>query len=178
MARRVHRQGLLVAAVAVAAFAAAAIIVWWWMSARTSCADIAAVEHLEPDTVSMVPCVPAFLVVDRLGNLSVFLAASPHLINETLEWDPRERLFVSPAHGETFDVNGKRLAGPASRDMFRCESAIRNGWVVVTVEDLPRPAPVRYDCDGYSAFVDFVRSRTNPDAAAMELFTNEEVKAR
>jgi hypothetical protein len=157
VAARLHRQRLLVTAVAVAAFAAAALIVWWSKTSRTGCPEVVATAGLQPDTVSALPCLPGFLVVNRSGQPAVYLAASPHLVNEILEWDPDERVFVSAAHGETFDVKGEHLDGPAARDMFRCDIEIRDGQVLITAEEL-REAAVRYDCGRYSAFVRSIRS--------------------
>lgn len=66
--------------------------------------------------------VPLFLVRDGQA-LTAYVARSTHL-GEPVWWCPRERLFVSPAHGEAWDENGEIVAGPPPRGLDQVEVAV------------------------------------------------------
>jgi len=85
-----------------------------------------------------------------------------HLPGERLWWCPNERHFFAPTHGETFDLRGRKIAGPSTRDLDRYTTTIHAGELVVdftsvergasrTERALPRPpwngGPGSY-CDG------------------------------
>lgn len=124
--RRVKRSLVAVGAVTLVAAAAASLI----MKGDGPCAELGPVQSFELDTVTRIDCVPAF-VVNRRGDFSVFLARAPHLRNEPLEWDDRQRLFVSPFHGESFSAAGRKVEGPGAHEMFRCPWKERDGMLTI-----------------------------------------------
>lgn len=48
-------------------------------------------------------------------------------------WDAALRQFVCPCHGSAFDMEGKRLRGPARRPLERCAVRLRDGLVEVNL---------------------------------------------
>lgn len=85
--------------------------------------------------MTKVDCVPAF--VSRSGGIIVFLGYATHLPGEPIEWDAKERLFVSPAHGEVYTAHGEPAGGPAQLPLERCPASIKDGHLVL---DVPEPA--------------------------------------
>lgn len=97
-----------------------------------SCDDLGDVGRYPRGSVSFIGCVPAF-VVNRDGSPIVFLARSPHLPNESIAWDPRRKLFVSVAHGETFDIDGHLVNGPAIGGLWRCPTEARGQELFISM---------------------------------------------
>ena len=88
--------------------------------------------------MSRVECFPAYVVMSREGVV-VLLAESPHLAGEQLVWDDSREVFRSRAHGETFDMTGTLISGPAYRDMWQCPTAIEGGHVMVGGHQMQLP---------------------------------------
>jgi len=82
-----------------------------------------------------VDCIPAYVV--RLGDAApvVFLARAPHLKNDPLEWNPSRKLFVSPAHGESFDLRGRMVQGPAVHDLWQCPTNMVGGELLIALPE-------------------------------------------
>ena len=99
------------------------------------CGDLGPLDGFAPDSISRVDCIPAYVV--RIGAAApiVYLARSPHLKNERLDWNAQRRLFVSPLHGEAFDIQGRVVSAPAFRNLWRCPSAVRDGELVLSLAD-------------------------------------------
>ncbi len=114
-----------------------------------SCADLGDVAEFPRGSVTLVSCVPAY-VVGSSGNPVVLFARSPHLPNEPLEWDPERQLFVSTAHGEAFDLNGRVVNGPAVGDMWECPSEVRAKDLFI-VTPSASPTDFAHACYGSSA---------------------------
>ncbi|MDQ6683327.1 MAG: hypothetical protein M3Y88_08675, partial [Chloroflexota bacterium] len=89
------------------------------------CGDLGPADGFNPDSVSRVDCIPAYVVRIGAAPPIVYLARSPHLKNERLDWNAERRLFVSPLHGETFDIQGRVVSAPAFRNLWRCPSTVR-----------------------------------------------------
>jgi nitrite reductase/ring-hydroxylating ferredoxin subunit len=119
----------------------------WVLSSRGSCAELGPVDSFELNTVTAIRCLPAF-VVNRNGNLAVYLARAPHLRGEPLRWDATRRLFVSPFHGESFEVDGKKVAGPGGDHMFECPTKVEDGSLVIDAADDASIDEIRTIC-GY-----------------------------
>jgi Rieske Fe-S protein len=62
------------------------------------------------------------------GDVSAFRATSPHL-GEPLWWCPNEEFFISPSHGELFDIHGRWVAGPSPAGMTPLPALVVNGVV-------------------------------------------------
>lgn len=83
-----------------------------------------------PSGVSAVRVDGELIFLRRAGSTVVaFLGRSPHL-GEEIRWCPREHVFVSPAHGELFDSEGRFLSGPAVRDLDRVPVRVTSGQLV------------------------------------------------
>jgi menaquinol-cytochrome c reductase iron-sulfur subunit len=54
-----------------------------------------------------------------------------------LTFDPGSECFFCPCHGGIFDKNGERLAGPPNRPMFRYESRIADGEILIDIHSVP-----------------------------------------
>jgi Rieske Fe-S protein len=124
---------------------AAAIVVWVLRSDQEDCRDLGPVATFPQNSVTLVKCVPSFVVRGRGDDFAVYLAKAPHLAGEELKWNSRRRFFFSPAHGERFALNGEILRGPAKGPLWRCPTMIESDrlWI-----DAPgsEPATIRRAC--------------------------------
>jgi nitrite reductase/ring-hydroxylating ferredoxin subunit len=111
MARR--RALLIVAAVGLAAVAVAVVVSVMAGDDRLSLRTV-------PSGVSArrVGRVDVFLVRDG-RQVIAFVNSSQHMPGEKIWWCRKEEVFAAPTHGETFDAQGRRIGGPASRDLDR-----------------------------------------------------------
>lgn len=98
---------------------------------------VTTVAVLQERDVIFVPDAHVFLVAaDRPLALS---SASPHL-GEPMSYCAAGPNFVSLAHGETFDREGRYLDGPAPRGMDRVGIRVRDGVVQINVQQkIPGP---------------------------------------
>jgi cytochrome b6-f complex iron-sulfur subunit len=68
------------------------------------------------------------------GNEASALSARCTHLGCTLSFDPLSNRFQCPCHGSRFDINGKRVAGPARKDLERIPiTRNENGDIVVTL---------------------------------------------
>lgn len=67
------------------------------------------VSQFQPGTVHQVEAL--WIARQPDGEFYVFLDRDPHLDHPT-EWVESKNQFVSPAHGETYSIDGRCLAGP------------------------------------------------------------------
>ena len=72
-----------------------------------------------------------FVVKTSGTKVLVFDAACPHMGCE-LDFSQTSGKFSCPCHKSTFTLTGKRLSGPARRNMISAESEVVNGEVVVS----------------------------------------------
>jgi Rieske Fe-S protein len=72
-----------------------------------------------------------FIVKSAGDKVVVLNAACPH-VQCKLFWDAATKQFACPCHASFFDANGKRISGPASRDMDKAEFTVAAGQVVVS----------------------------------------------
>lgn len=70
------------------------------------------------------------LLLREGGEVRGFLGAVPHL-GESLTWCPVERVFLSFAHGELFDSQGRYVSGPATRDLDLVNIEVRGDLISV-----------------------------------------------
>ena len=59
---------------------------------------------------------PALFIVKKDKEIEVFDAHCTHM-GCILNFDKRKSQFTCPCHKSKFDINGKRLSGPAKRDL-------------------------------------------------------------
>lgn len=72
-------------------------------------------------------------VVKDGTTVETFIDRSPHL-GERLAWCDDAEVFISLAHGETFNRHGARIAGPAARGLSRIRAWFGpSGSVVVDI---------------------------------------------
>ena len=62
--------------------------------------------------------VDLFLLRDG-RQVIAFVNSAQHMTGEKLWWCQKEQVFAAPTHGETFDLQGHHIGGPASRDRDR-----------------------------------------------------------
>jgi nitrite reductase/ring-hydroxylating ferredoxin subunit len=72
-----------------------------------------------------------FVVKTAPDTIAVFDSACPH-VGCKLRYNEATRRFECPCHGGVFDISGRKLAGPATRDMVRAKFEIAGGEVVVS----------------------------------------------
>jgi nitrite reductase/ring-hydroxylating ferredoxin subunit len=92
-------------------------------------------------SVHKIEGVDVFLVKKGAG-VRGFLDSAPHL-GERLWWCTRERVFLSPAHGELFDQNGRLINGPAQRDLDRVKTTVTADHVVEVDPRILEPGTIR-----------------------------------
>jgi Rieske Fe-S protein len=73
------------------------------------------------------------LFVSKLAadKILVLSAACPH-VRCKLFWNDKTRQYDCPCHASSFSATGKKLGGPAPRDMYAATFAVENGQVVVS----------------------------------------------
>ena len=54
-----------------------------------------------------------------------------------LTWDDGSGWFVCPCHGGIFTIEGKPVAGPPDRPMYRYDTRVRDGVLEIDVRSLP-----------------------------------------
>ncbi|KJR99669.1 MAG: hypothetical protein VR65_15560 [Desulfobulbaceae bacterium BRH_c16a] len=54
-----------------------------------------------------------------------------------LTFDPGSQCFFCPCHGGIFDKNGKRMAGPPNRPMYRFAIRIAGGEIEIDLNSVP-----------------------------------------
>jgi menaquinol-cytochrome c reductase iron-sulfur subunit len=52
-------------------------------------------------------------------------------------WDPGSEAFFCPCHGGIFAKDGKRMAGPPRRPLYRYANRVREGMVEIDLRSLP-----------------------------------------
>lgn len=72
-----------------------------------------------------------FVVKNAEDSFHVFDAACPH-VRCKLQFNAETKEFDCPCHASSFDINGKKLGGPAPRDMIPAVFEIAAGEVVVS----------------------------------------------
>lgn len=79
------------------------------------------------------------------GRFVALSGRSAHL-GEMVTWstdrnfDGRSGWFYEPCHGDTYDVDGTRVFGPAPRGLYHFRVEVRSGRVVVDIADVePQP---------------------------------------
>ncbi len=125
------RRILLIGAVAVLSFGGVVL----WRAMTQPCVKLGAAQTLPDNSVTKFDCVPVY-VVHTDDFFLVHLGLSTHLPDEPIEWDSEKRLFVSPYHGEAFDIRGDVVRGPANGPLIRCPFELRRDvlWLDVPPE--------------------------------------------
>lgn len=72
-----------------------------------------------------------FVVKNDESSFSVFDAACPH-VRCKLQYNPATNEFDCPCHASSFTIEGKRISGPAPRDMYSATFEVVGGEVVVS----------------------------------------------
>jgi hypothetical protein len=112
-----------------------------------NCLDLGPLNTFPENSVSYHECGPTFLVRGRGPSITVFLAETPHLPNEPLDWDEGSRTFLG-LHGEAFDLAGQILTGPAQRPLWRCPTTIRDKRVYIDPPEEAREERLPQICKG------------------------------
>jgi Rieske Fe-S protein len=74
----------------------------------------------------------ALFVSKTAGDkILVLNAACPH-VRCKLFWNEKTKQYDCPCHASSFSITGKKLGGPAPRDMFGATFVVENGQVVVS----------------------------------------------
>lgn len=81
-------------------------------------------------------------LVRESREITGFRTISPHL-GAALWWCPRERVFISPNHGEVFDARGKLMWGQSAVDMQPFEVDVLDDRVLLRPEQREPPVPAR-----------------------------------
>ncbi|MCL5291517.1 MAG: Rieske (2Fe-2S) protein [Actinobacteria bacterium] len=71
-----------------------------------------------------------YLVKKADGLVNAINAACPH-VRCKLGWNANTKRFDCPCHGSAFTIDGKRLYGPAPRDMFAMKLRLEGKNIVV-----------------------------------------------
>jgi nitrite reductase/ring-hydroxylating ferredoxin subunit len=104
----------------------------WYNAGPVERFDIGSVTHFPENH---------FFLVRLPDGFVAFYDLDPHL-RHRVKWDPVERIFVSPAHGERYTIDGKPVAGPAPRGLDGYPVKIVNGNINVDLGTmLPDGAP-------------------------------------
>ncbi|SDP74209.1 QcrA and Rieske domain-containing protein [Desulforhopalus singaporensis] len=94
--------------------------------------DVAKVETFQPGTVTAVA--RGGFYVSRLedGSFLALTSTCTHL-GCALPWDNKERKFICPCHGSTFDCRGDVLSSPATSALSLHPLRLENGVVRVDI---------------------------------------------
>lgn len=87
---------------------------------------------------------PVFVAM-RGDAVTVFRAHAQHLDGEELWWCPQEEVFVSPAHGDLFDADGRLWDGPAARGLDRFDVEVIDELAMVDTHRVLEGEPRRDD---------------------------------
>jgi hypothetical protein len=93
--------------------------------ASDDCLDLGSTESFPPNSVSFVPCVPAFVVHGIGSDFAVYPVHQRD--DEAVHWDERRHLFHSKEGKKTYNLKGEPLSGVRSRALVRCRIRIENG---------------------------------------------------
>jgi menaquinol-cytochrome c reductase iron-sulfur subunit len=77
-----------------------------------------------------------YLRRDGNGNIAVISRACTDL-SCPVEWDPGSACFYCPCHGGIFDQEGRPMAGPPSRPLYRFAVRVREGAVEIDLRSVP-----------------------------------------
>ena len=72
-----------------------------------------------------------YLVKESPTEVAVLSQTCPH-VGCKLNFNPKNNQFDCPCHASSFSIQGKRLGGPAPRDMYGADFKIVNGEIVVS----------------------------------------------
>lgn len=112
---------------------------------RRECRDLGSLDSFTEESVRYFECVPLF-VVHSGDNYYALLALSTHMPSEPVEWNRDERLFISPFHGEAFDIRGNVIKGPANGPLEPCPLVQEDGHLFVDVPTETEDEDIRRFC--------------------------------
>ena len=72
-----------------------------------------------------------FLVKKSATRIAVLSQTCPH-VGCKLSFNDKTNEFDCPCHASSFSIDGKKLKGPAPRDMYAADFQVVNGEVVVS----------------------------------------------
>ena len=98
------------------------------------------VQEVRSQGVTLVPDVPAYVVIGPPQTPVTFLARSPHL-GERVVYCPSSMWFEDPAHGDKFDRLGNYVLGPAPRGLDRLATLVQDGVVWVNPTEVTLGSP-------------------------------------
>lgn len=118
---------------------ATALLVWAFRASHVSddCLDLGSTASFPDNSVSFVPCVPAFVVHGIDTDFAVYLADQRN--GKELHWDERRHVFSSEDGRKTYNVQGEPLAEAPGRALVRCQIRIDSGrLLLISSRDLLR----------------------------------------
>jgi menaquinol-cytochrome c reductase iron-sulfur subunit len=92
--------------------------------------------------VTDVPLGAAWLSRGDDGQVRALSATCPHL-GCAVDFDPQAGHFRCPCHTSSFGKDGKRISGPAKRDMDPLPCTVQEGKVLVRFERFKQDIPER-----------------------------------
>lgn len=144
--KRARGRGLLFLGILALALGFAASVLLQHALKHSDCRDLGSVAGFPDNSVSFARCARVYVVHGLGDDFAIYLAETPHLPYEPLRYDPIRHRFFG-LHGETFDVRGLPLRGPAQGALFRCPARIEDGDLVMEAES-PAFAAIRVACLG------------------------------
>jgi menaquinol-cytochrome c reductase iron-sulfur subunit len=90
-------------------------------------------QHDAWSKVTDVPLGAAWLSRGEDGKVRALSATCPHL-GCAVDFDPQAGHFRCPCHTSAFGADGKRISGPAKRDMDPLDCSVAEGKVLVRFE--------------------------------------------
>jgi Rieske Fe-S protein len=82
----------------------------------------------------------AVWLLRRGERVACYSSTCPHA-GCFIDYEEKERRFLCPCHGSTFNLDGQRIAGPAPRDMDTLATAVKAGKVLVRFQRFRQATP-------------------------------------
>ena len=99
--------------------------------------DAGSIDEFNPGTVTPVPEGKFYLARLDDGNFIALSRNCTHL-GCSVPWDDKEKKFICPCHGSTFNLRGEALTPPATRPLDYYPIRIENGIVRVFASSAKR----------------------------------------
>jgi Rieske Fe-S protein len=80
--------------------------------------------------------IPAYVRRMSATDITVFAINCAHL-GCPVRWFAESELFMCPCHGGVYYANGDRASGPPPRGMFKYDSKIENGKLLILAGQMP-----------------------------------------
>lgn len=88
-------------------------------------------------TDSSPPLPQAVYVWRRSSDEVVVFSRSCTDLGCPVTWDRGSQCFLCPCHGGIFDHEGRRMAGPPDRPLYRYDNRVRSGTLEIDLSSVP-----------------------------------------